>query len=216
MIRWPTQARQRRPLTIAAAMMALGLAGCTSASPAQGMFERYNGDATPQHFVVCQSYGCSTRTPAAFTDQEWAEIAGQFTPPPQTAEDERERIARAVALMERVVGPKTGTENDRPGAPVIAKDTKGQMDCLDEATNTGTYLAFLEQAGLFRFHDKARAVRRGYLIDGLWTHNTATVIERATQRRFTVDTWFRKNGDPPVIVPVEDWLAGYYPPDFKR
>ena len=202
--------------SLAAATVALGLAACTSASPAQGLFERYNGDATRSDFVVCQSYGCSTRTPTAFSDAEWAQIADQFEPPPQTAEEERERIAKAVALMEHIVGPKTGTDDDKPGAPVIAMNTKGQMDCIDEATNTGTYLAFLERAGLFRFHDKARAVRRGYLIDGLWTHNTATIVDRATQRRYTVDTWFRKNGAIPVVVPVEDWLAGYYPPDFKR
>lgn len=181
------------------------------------MFRRYVGeDPQRERFVVCQGYGCSDRMETGLSAGEWEQIEALFSPPAASAEEERERIERAIALFERIVGPKTGSDIDKAGATVISSNHTGQMDCLDETVNTSTYLTFLEAAGLLRHHYKDKALRRGYLIDGLWTHNTATVTERATGARYTVDSWFRKNGEPPVIIPVKEWLDGYFPPDYKR
>ena len=42
-------------------------------------------------------------------------------------------------------------------------------------------------------------------------HNTAVIIEKISGDEFVVDSWFFDNGTPPVIVPLESWLAGYDP-----
>jgi hypothetical protein len=34
-----------------------------------------------------------------------------------------------------------------------------------------------------------------------------------TGDHYTVDSWFFKNGEPPVCVPVSEWKAGYDPND---
>ena len=44
-------------------------------------------------------------------------------------------------------------------------------------------------------------------------NNTASIYENTTGDYYTVDSWFFKNGEPPVCVPVNEWKAGYDPND---
>ena len=86
----------------------------------------------------------------------------------------------------------------------------GQLDCIDESTNTTTYLRLLDQAGLLRHHRVVERATRFGLFVGM-PHSTAVIEELDSGNRFAVDSWFHDNGQPPHIVRLEDWRAGLDP-----
>jgi hypothetical protein len=83
----------------------------------------------------------------------------------------------------------------------------GQLDCIDEATNTTVYLRMLAEANMLIFHQQASRTSRGGLFS---PHNTATIIEIESNTRYAVDSWFDNNGEPPAIIPLTLWK-----PDWK-
>jgi hypothetical protein len=111
--------------------------------------------------------------------------------------------------MEQLVGEKTGTSGDR-GGNLAGFGQQGQMDCIDESNNTMTYLKLLQQDGLLRHHVvQGRATRFG-LSAGM-PHTTAVILDVATEQRYAVDSWFFDNGEPPVIMLLDDWKSGWRP-----
>jgi hypothetical protein len=183
-------------------------AGC--GSPSREFLRDFAGQNTPANFHVCHDYGCAKEDTVSFSDAEWAEIRAVFTPDMKDAGEERERIRKAVALMETLVGPKTGTSNDEAGAAIINFHQTGQMDCIDEAYNTSNYLQLFDRLGFLHWYVPGQPVRRGYFVDR-WPHNTATIVERGSGTTYAVDSWYGANGAMPDIVPVQEWLDGWQP-----
>ena len=192
-------------------LAALFLAGC-STSPAISLLRKYGGQNSLASFNVCSDYGCSRETKVSLTDAEWAAVRAEFANRAGNAAEEREQIRRAIARVETLVGPKTKTDKDAPGAAIINFMRTGQMDCIDEAYNTSTYLAFMAKEQLLAWHEVGTPAKRGMVIDR-WFHNTATIVERGTGAHYTVDSWFGPNGAMPDIVPLQAWLDGWHPPE---
>lgn len=185
------------------------LGGCSTGLP----IEKYNAHpASPQSFMLCHGYSCTHKTKAGFSDQEWSKIAAVFkNAPARDSAAERNKLGKAIALMEQYSGAKTGTDDD-DGAAVGIKRNGKQLDCIDETVNTTMYVGFLQKAGLLKFHETTDPTHRGYLIDGKWPHNTAVIREKNNNALWVVDSFYRKNGEEPYIVPRADWLAGWKPP----
>jgi len=120
-------------------------------------------------------------------------------------------VARAVGLMEAMVGPRAGTDQDRPKNGWTPGQPSGQLDCIAEAANTTTFLLIMQGAGLLSFHEAAHPRARGFMPVSL--HSTAVVREKATGREYAVDSWFGAGGDPAHVVPLATWLDDWYPPD---
>ncbi|WP_297528932.1 hypothetical protein [Thiohalobacter sp.] len=161
---------------------------------------------TPEAFSVCQDQGCRTLSTQSLDDGQWQTVRELFGRPGDAAA-ERRAIARVIARMEQWMGERTGTDADRPGT-FAGLGRAGQMDCIDEATNTTTYLRLLEGTGLLVHHRVRDPATRINLL--AWPHTTA-VIEDSQGRRFAVDSWFEANGEPPHIVPLEQWRRGWKP-----
>lgn len=140
------------------------------------------------------------------TPAQWAEIDARFSrPPPATPADERAAIAWYIARMERLSGDLLPTRGDLPrneGSTVPG----GAMDCLDESTNTTTYLMLAQQRGLLRFHRVLRPAVRFLRV--VAAHNTAVVEELPAGQRWAVDSWYGRNGEQPIVETLEDWYAG--------
>ena len=200
-----------RSLLFLLAVLALGgCAGQTMSPDAEALVAQYQAEPPgPERFPYCYTHGCQRIEETGLTTGEWAAITGLFVPVAEGPEAERARIAAASALFERSVGARIGTAGD-VGGTFTGMGRVGQLDCVDEATNTTLLLTMLAAEGLLRWHDVGPLAHRGMIIDR-WPHVTATVIARHGGGRFTVDTWFFDNGQEAVVVPVKQWMDGWSP-----
>ncbi len=189
---------------------------CISLSPAlladTFVSEQIINNPNRSQFSMCHGQGCKEVEQLSLNDQEWQKISAHFQPPAQSALQERQQIALAIAEFEKIVGAKTGTDRDKArlfehmGSP-------GQLDCIDESTNTTVYLMILKKHDLLRWHEPMDHVTRGFFIFG-WPHSSAAMREtRHPEREYAVDSWFEDNGKPPHIIPLEQWRDGWEPQD---
>lgn len=192
-----------------ALVFALLCAGC-AASPDIWLLSRYGKDNSLSAFRICKNYGCAANITVSLNQAEWSEVRALFSPPARTASEERGQVRHAIALLETMIGPKAGTANDQAGAPIFNASREGQLDCIDEAYNTSTYLKLMAADGLLRWHDVGEPVQRGHFLDR-WPHNTATLVEQGPGTRYAVDSWFHANGAMPETVLLKDWLDGWSP-----
>ena len=161
---------------------------------------------------MCYGYGCKKAQRVLLNTDQWSRIDALFSPPATNARQERQQIALAIAEMEILVGPMTDTQNDLPGtfeAFFISK--RQQMDCVDEAKNSSTYLKIFRQRGLIRLHQIGHRINRGFFLNG-WPHTSAAIQEINSKQGYAVDSWFHKNGEPPEIIPIKLWYSGWSPP----
>ena len=191
------------------------VAACGS-SPTSRLLQQHHTDLIiVQDFGICKGYGCRYYLKTGLDPEEWQRIVAIFSQAPKNAVEERVAIKKAIALFEQMIGPKTGTDKDAAGAQIINLSTRGQMDCIDEAFNSSTYLYLLRTAGLIRFHRLGQPLRRGNYLNR-WPHNTATLHEidpeaNVERGHYVVDSWFHANGEAPEIVPATQWSQGWSP-----
>lgn len=169
------------------------------------------GHPVPGHFTICHGNTCRLISPVNLTPMQWRRVTDIFQPPSLDVTQERGRIRQAVALLETLVGVQTGTDADL-GQNAAGRGLPGQMDCIDEAANTTVYLSMLRDAGLLRFHTVEHRTNRGvFAFTGGIPHATAVIRDRDSGQRYAVDSWFLDNGEPPFIVPIAAWRAGWEP-----
>lgn len=201
--------RMRRPLALALALTAFGLAGCVGQyrGEPEMWFATHGGTPpTASRVVVCHAFGCARRDSVAFGAKDLASIRKILAAGKASPEAERAAIARYVAWAEKRVAPIVGSQDDIGGLDLWNAGRPGQMDCIDEATNTTSYLLFAERNGLLVHHRVANAVARGFFLDGRYPHATAVVTEKRSGTAFAVDSWTKGNGAPPVIMPLQAWF----------
>lgn len=186
-------------------LLGQGLAGCTSSPQQLG-----DVDASHRRFTHCHGYGCASVSRLGFSDSEWQDIRTLMQPPATRPADERRLIRVAIAHLEQLVGAKTGTGSDR-GGTFRAAGRPGQLDCIDESTNTRVYLHMLYDDHLLTWHQPFGLAHRGLLIVGGWPHTTAVIREQGSDKRFAVDSWFLDNGKLPHIVELTNWQQGWRP-----
>ena len=161
----------------------------------------------PNNYSICHGHTCSKTAFIHLSLPQWSRVEALFSPPAVNAQQEREQIKLAVALLETMTGEQAGTNKDRARNDA-SKGLNGQLDCIDEATNTTVYLRMLSEANLLIFHQQASRVSRGGLFS---PHNTATIIETESNTRYAVDSWFDNNGESPAIIPLTLWKSGWEP-----
>jgi hypothetical protein len=158
---------------------------------------------------VCHAYGCRMQTPFRFTDADIAALGSLMakTRKADSPHEERRAVAYAIGWMERRTGDVIGTSADRPGMDFTASGDPTQQDCVDEATNTTSYLLILERNGLLKHHSVGTPFSKENLLRGIagWPHWTAVLKETANGQRWAVDSWIYANGENPAIVEAEKW-----------
>lgn len=170
-------------------------------------------DPTLAAFTVCHGFGCTEISHATLNMKQWQQVTAVFRPRAKNAQAERQQIARGVALIERLVGPQTGTaapqwtHKDMLIYPNLGDPT--QLDCVDEAVNTWTYMTLMEKGRLFHFHRVAQLSNAGDLTDP-FMRNTA-VLQEINGGYYAIDASLVDGGAPPVIMPLATWM-GDWPP----
>jgi len=210
----------RRWTTDSVTLLALvALAGCL---PANGLNDNYlrlyaQRDPRPNHFYECHGYGCSKLDHVVLTAAEWQSVRALFDPTAADAREERRQIALALALMQRLVGRRTGTSAHqwRSYGVVIGGNPTGdltQLDCIDEAVNSWTYMTMMERDGLFKFHRVGPLASAGGLLHYDF-RNTAVLVQRADGALFAVDGTLVEATEPTAIIPLALWRA-HWPPEI--
>jgi len=166
-------------------------------------------DPDKDRFSVCFNHSCDTVVTQSLSVTEWSAMQALFDPPASSPLQERRNIARAIAQMEQLVGVKTGTDRDK-GKNLQGLFSDGQMDCIDESTNTTSYLRMMVAAGLIHWHSIEDRQSR-YPSPFSWPHTTAVIKDRQSEILYAVDSWFYQNGHQPVIIPLPEWKAGWDP-----
>ena len=176
--------------------------------------------ATPEptlaSFTVCHGFGCAERSHASLTLAQWHKVVAEFRPRAKNAKTERQQIARAVALTERLVGPQTGTDAQQWThknmliLPNLGDTT--QLDCVDESVNTWTYMTLMERGGLLHFHRVADLSNAGGLTDPNM-RNTAVLQEKGGGY-YAVDASLVGYGKAPLVMSLATWM-GHWPPDLS-
>lgn len=186
----------------AALLVLIGLAaGCTSVS------SRYDGEikkVDTARIYACHGFDCyfKTRVDLGAADAgRFSEImaAGAASP-----EAERAAISRADQYFEDRVGQAIGAR-DQPKSSFGKSGQEGQMDCIDESTNTRSLLLYLAKRDLLKYHTVEKNVSRGLFFDGRYPHSTAVITEKGGVK-WAVDSWYAPMGGAPDIIPLSQWL----------
>lgn len=154
---------------------------------------------------VCHSFGCQLKTTVTFDERDigrMRRLIGNGGP-----REEREGIRRMIAWAETRVAPAAGSADDFPGLDLGNAGVPGQMDCIDEASNTTSYLLVAERNGLLRHHRVGKPVARGFFLDGRYPHATAVIIEKTDGTPWAVDSWPHRNGEKPDMMTLQAWFA---------
>lgn len=154
-------------------------------------------------FRVCHGYDCYYRTTVLLSHGDQEKIAQYFVQLGKSPQGEREAIKKAVAVFEsrstQVIGVK-----DEPKMAFGRAYRKGQMDCVDESTNTDAFLHYLSAQKLLKYHTNWRRDSRGMFIDGRYPHWTAVIVDKHNVK-WAVDSWYEAGGGSPDIMPLKQW-----------
>jgi hypothetical protein len=158
---------------------------------------------TPKLITICHGYGCSFRSKLTLSPADGARFRSIMQAGAASPQAERAAISSAVQYFEQRSFQVIGVR-DKPKAEFGASHIKGQMDCVDESTNTRALLLYLAERGLLKFHKVGRNVSRGMFLDGRYPHFTAIVIDPGGTK-WVVDSWYAPTGGAPDIFPYSQW-----------
>jgi len=164
---------------------------------------------------LCFNSSCARTEMLTFSAADMEKVKGQLAYcPGEILYDRLQRVRIAVWQME-VLAQKY--------APVLANDREvndreygvdGRMDCVDNASNTSTYLMILSDLGqLPSWRVEEPSVRKPLYFNAV--HWTAVVQDEVTGDKWAVDSWYRPNGHLPFVLPLKKWKdekKGWVPP----
>ena len=195
-------------------LMALALCGvlplmaCSHVTgPETYLRDREISIPTVQKLTVCAGDTCQKRRDVSLTEEDRQRLRSFFQANTNGAAGEREQLKTAIDWLEH----RTGLHTKRP--PV--ERLKGRKlkeafwnyhSCIDDTSNTTTFLIALQKLGVMRLHEVDGPAYRGLVIDGKVPHFTAVIREKGTGEKYSVDTWLYTSGEPVIIKPLSDWL----------
>lgn len=156
---------------------------------------------------ICYNYGCAVTAKVDLRASE-LRVARRLMLRATDAVEERKAISRVIGLFEVFAGQQTPTWADK-GRNVNDDGMDGRMDCIDESANATGYLRLLESKGWLKYHHVLEPVKRAPLLVN--DHWAARMVEKNTGQEFAVDSWFFDNGQPAIVAPLDEWLAGAEP-----
>jgi len=167
---------------------------------------------------ICFNWSCARRKRVTFTAGDMAEASRQMAQcSDKTLYDRLQRIRIGIWQMELLAQkylPALANDRGLNGQEI---DVEGRTDCVDNASNTTTYLhIFKDFSALPGWSIEEPEVRD--LLDVTEVHWTAVVADQQSGERWSVDSWLRPNGHLPFVLPLASWSAGEqgWQPPFDR
>lgn len=157
---------------------------------------------------VCFNYGCINKSTARFSAAELETVRAVLARARNPAE-ERTAIAAAVGMLYAAAGRQTPIHADRAGN-LLDEGEHGRMDCIDHTTTTTAFLNLLARRGWMRHHVVDESAKRSSSI--VFEHLSAVIAQKNTaagaESRYAVDSWFVDNGQPAVVLRLDEWMSG--------
>jgi hypothetical protein len=154
---------------------------------------------------VCSGFDCTYKTAYPVSAEDHARFVSIMEAGHASPAAEREAIRQADSFYENRAASFIGAR-DKAKSDISQTAQKGQMDCIDESTNTHSLLLFLEENGLLKYHKVEHNVSRGFFVDGRYPHSTA-VLRDNTGRKWAVDSWYEPTGGLPDVMPLSKWMT---------
>jgi len=159
--------------------------------------------STKDAIVICHGTGCHFKSKLELGSADQRRFAVILSAGGSSPRAERMAISRAIRHYENRAAQVIGRRDDaKSNARQIGK--RGQMDCIDESTNTRAFMLYLERRGLLKHHAVSRNATRGFLIDRRYPHSTA-VLQEKSGMKWAVDSWYEPTGGAPDIMPLSQW-----------
>ena len=155
---------------------------------------------------ICHAFGCKLKHRFQPTKQDLRKLKSILARGKKSPKAERKAIGKAVQWFEKRVGPAVGSDKDIGGLDMRNSGVAGQMDCIDEASNTTSLLTFAQKHGFLKHHQTMAPVARGFFLDGRYPHATAVIKEKESGKQHAIDSWVHDNGVYPEIKPLSVWL----------
>ena len=159
---------------------------------------------------ICYGYGCLAEADVRYSDGQLGDVRRLLFAAVDAAE-ERKMLALALGRLYAWAGEQSEIRNDR-GGNFADGTAPGKMDCIDHSTSTTRLLGLLAERGYLRWHRVLAPEVRFFAL--IFPSHWSAVIEEKTDgeaARFVVDSWFVDNGQPAVIMPLEEWKKGAGP-----
>ena len=156
---------------------------------------------------VCHGYSCVAQAEIVYSAAQLDEVR-RLLLAATDAPGERAALAEVVGRLYRWAGEQSAIANDRAGNLADGHGS-GKMDCIDHSTSTTRLLRLLDERKWLRWHSVLAPQARYFL--GLIANHWSAVIEANDGGRYVVDSWFVNNGEPAVILPLDEWKKGAGP-----
>ena len=167
------------------------------------------GSATADEIVpICYGYSCIAQDQIRYSGGQ-IEKLGQVLNATVDPAAERKILAEVVGQLYAWAGEQSDIKNDR-GGNLADGHSPGRMDCIDHSTSTTRLLELIEAYGFLRWHRVSDIEVRNWAFV-FPSHYSAVIEEKASAARFVVDSWFVDNGQPAVILPLDEWKKGAGP-----
>jgi hypothetical protein len=191
-----------------AALAVDGRAGAAELSP--GIAQLYTSVSiyppSAKSMTVCYGFVCRRREPLDFTSADRGALTRILAAGRSSAAAERRAVQKAVVWFDRRMGPVLGTDKRVARADFRAGDDSHNFDCWDTTRNVTSLLLVLQDWGLFKYHTVGNPHYRGNTLALQTPHNTAVLVERATQAEWVVDMWPRGYAQLPDVMLLDRWI----------
>ena len=181
------------------------------------------GSAQADEIVsICHGYSCVAEVPIVFSEAR-LQALGDSMNLAVNAADERKILAEVVGQLYAWAGEQSDVHRDR-GGNYADGGQPGKMDCIDHSASTTRLLKLLESRGYLRWH-WVLDIEERHIAWIFSTHLSAVIQEKDEEKdeekditqggevagRFVIDSWFVDNGQPAVVLPLDEWKKGAGP-----
>jgi len=168
---------------------------------------RIHGDGSVS-LTVCFNWSCRSREPVTFTADDLSTVSAEMARcGADRLYDRLQRIRIGIWQMELAAQKYIPVLANDQAVNDKDADLEGRTDCVDNTTNTSTYLRILSDLSLIPgWRVSQPEVRAPLSLEAV--HWTAVVTDIESGENWTVDSWFRPHGHLPFVQPVGAWLGG--------
>ncbi len=209
-----------RPLTIGFFVILVSQSGLVSAAFAPKTIDASKGSVStplvPDYAInkdgsvtlrICFNWSCARRQSIRFSADDLTFLKRQMaTCLGNSLHDRLQHVRIGIWHMELLA---------QKYQPLLANDlaindfeagVKGRMDCIDNTSNTTTYLHILQDIQqLTGWTVASPKVRGGFDITAV--HWTAVLIDNDSGLPWSIDSWYRPNGHLPMVMPLPSWSS---------